>query len=69
VDGPRADARRHGERLAGRQRSRIAADALGQYCGETDFLEHVQIVVRCRAIGPDAHGHPQFEHLANRRNP
>ncbi len=65
---PGADARRHGQCLARRQRRRIAADPLGEQRREPQLLEHVEIVVRGRAVGADPDRGADLEHLHDRRD-
>ena len=50
------------------QRRRIAADPLGEQRGEPRFLEHVEIVVRGRAVGADADVQSQLQHAGDRRH-
>ena len=63
-----AEARRHGQRRARRNRRRIAARPLGQQRRQPRLLEHVEIVVRGRAVGADADVQRQLAHARHRRD-
>ncbi len=60
--GPGAVDGRQPQRLVSRKRQRIARGGLLQECRRTQFLEHVQIVVRARAVGSHGHERPALEH-------
>ena len=68
MHGARADARRHRQRVARRQRRRIAAGALGEQRREPHLLEHVEVVVRRRAVGADADVDAELQHARHRRD-
>ena len=59
---------RHRQGLARRNRRGIAADPFGEQRREPRLLEHVEIVVRRRAIGADADVQPERQHLRHRRD-
>ena len=63
-----AQARGHGQSRTRGNRGGIAARPLGQERGQPRFLEHVEVVVRCGAIGANPHVDPELEHLRNRRD-
>ena len=65
----RPDARRHRQRVARRQRRRVAAHTLGEQRRQPHLLEHVEIVVRRGAVGADADCDAKLQHLRDRRHP
>ena len=68
VQRRRAEPRRHRQRVARRNRRRIAADALGEQRGQPRLLEHVEVVVRRGAVGADADVDAELQHLRDRRD-
>ena len=58
----------HRQGRARRNRRGIPAGAFGGERGQPRFFEHVQIVVRCRAIGADPHVDTELDHLRDRRD-
>ncbi len=68
VQGARAQARRHRQRIARRQRGWIAARPFREQRRQPHLLEHVEIVVGRRAVGADADVDAELQHARDRRD-
>ena len=62
-----AEAGCHRQRGGGGENGWVVRGSFGDERGETHFLEHIEVIVRGRSIGADAHIESIRQHLLDRR--